>query len=250
MGNRLETQHNGVAAESLRYDDNNQLLRATVAQDTPAGGTLSSFALNASGNRTSVTTDGVSTSYAAANPLNQYPAVGGKAATYDGNGNLATYNGWTYIYDALNRLTRAANVSAGQNAYFYYDGLNRQVARNLTGESTHFSVWDGWNLFAEYDPNNVWNRTTVHGLPGDLVEKIEAGVPNTIYYPDGLAETSLSTSLRPQSHSVTQRIMLLGLSPLTQVSHISSIMLILVFTSRAIRFKVSSTALYFYLPTA
>jgi len=39
-----------------------------------------------------------------------------KRLTYSPNGNLATYNGWTFTYDAQNRLT---NVGAATN--FVYD---------------------------------------------------------------------------------------------------------------------------------
>jgi YD repeat-containing protein len=47
----------------------------------------------------------------------------------------------SYSYDASgNRLSRASTT--GKNAYFYYDGLNRQVARSITGEPVYFSVWD------------------------------------------------------------------------------------------------------------
>jgi RHS repeat-associated protein len=60
--------------------------------------------------------------------------------TYDdaagpGNGNLVVYNGWTYNYDAQNRLRHALNASTGNEAYFYYDGLNRQIARTVTGSA-------------------------------------------------------------------------------------------------------------------
>jgi hypothetical protein len=34
------------------------------------------------------------------NNLNQYTMFAGIGATYDGNGNLASYNGWSYSYDA------------------------------------------------------------------------------------------------------------------------------------------------------
>src|SRR3954469_787629 len=49
------------------------------------------------------------------------------SATYDGNGNLQNYKGWTYTYDAQNRLTAAEN-QAGTRVHYYYDGLNRRIA--------------------------------------------------------------------------------------------------------------------------
>ncbi|MBA2682562.1 MAG: RHS repeat-associated core domain-containing protein, partial [Ktedonobacteraceae bacterium] len=69
---------------------------------------------------------------------------------------------------------------------FYYDGLNRQVARVINGIAT-YSVWDGAERVAEYDASgNVLNRWIYAG--GDLVRSPN---PQQIYYyPDGLGSTS------------------------------------------------------------
>ena len=53
------------------------------------------------------------TTFAAANNSNQYPTIGEADATCDGNGNLATYNGRTYTYDSMNRLTLASASRSG-----------------------------------------------------------------------------------------------------------------------------------------
>jgi YD repeat-containing protein len=66
------------------------------------GVNMDTLQYDANGNRTSVVDNGVSTTYGTANSLNEYPAVGSAAATYDLNGNLKTYDGWTYVYDAQN----------------------------------------------------------------------------------------------------------------------------------------------------
>ncbi len=76
---------------------------------------------DANGNRTTAVENGTTTTYGF-NNLNQYSSVTGLAApTYDGNGNLATYDGWTYEYDAMNRLTHAGKGTT--HAYYWYDGL-------------------------------------------------------------------------------------------------------------------------------
>ena len=79
--------------------------------------------------------------------MNRCTTFNGLGATYDLNGNLKTYNGWTYTYDAQNRLT---TVKQGTTtvAQYWYDGLNRQITRNMNGAIT-FHVWDGWNLIEE-----------------------------------------------------------------------------------------------------
>ena len=67
--------------------------------------------------------------------------------SYDGNGNLMNYKAWVYHYDAQNRLTYASNGTV--SAQFYYDGKNRQIARNINGV-IRFNAWDGWELVEEW----------------------------------------------------------------------------------------------------
>jgi len=66
---------------------------------------------------------------------------------YDANGNLTGRKGWTYVYDAQNRLTSASNGTT--SAVFYYDGKNRQIARNINGV-IRFNAWDNWELVEEF----------------------------------------------------------------------------------------------------
>jgi hypothetical protein len=61
---------------------------------------------------------------------------------YDANGNLASYNGWTYSYDAQNRL-KTVKQGATTMAQYWYDGLNRQITRKISGGAPTFNVWDG-----------------------------------------------------------------------------------------------------------
>ena len=56
--------------------------------------------------------------------------MGGLNATYN-NGNLASYDGWNYTYDAMNRLLNVSGPG-GVYANFYYDGLGRQVPTTPT----------------------------------------------------------------------------------------------------------------------
>ena len=53
-----------------------------------------------------------STSYAAANTLNQYPSVNGTTFGYDLKGNLTTDGTWSFAYDAENRLLTATSEVA------------------------------------------------------------------------------------------------------------------------------------------
>ena len=92
MSNRTSIQRDGATPEPQAYDAIQQL-----TQTVTDGGAVT-MAYDNNGNRTSTNGGYVS------NNLNQYTVFAGIGATYDGNGNLASYDGWSYSYDAQNRL--------------------------------------------------------------------------------------------------------------------------------------------------
>jgi RHS repeat-associated protein len=95
---------------------------------------------------------------------------------YDDNGNLIHYKEWNYRYDAQNRLTEAWNGAT--TAKFYYDGKNRQIARNINGV-IRFNSWDGWDLLEEYSSNLDVATAYLQGSTG-VIKSWSAA--NTIYY--------------------------------------------------------------------
>jgi RHS repeat-associated protein len=137
-----------------------------LVSETRPDGKVVQYAYDANGNRTSVTLDGVTTTYVV-NNMNQYMSVGGATYTYDADGNLTrvadgaavttyTYNEngqltgtatpagtWTYEYNALGQ--RVAAVRDGQRTAYQldaleplalvaeYDGAGTRVARYATG---------------------------------------------------------------------------------------------------------------------
>lgn len=112
----------------------------------------------------------------------------GGTFNYDNEGCLLSYNGWTYTYDAQNRLTNVTNVPNGTTtAQFYYDGKNRQIARSINGAPPTFSVWDDWELIEEYGTGNVRTAAYLQGAHGP----VKSLVGNVYYfYQDELGSTS------------------------------------------------------------
>ena len=110
----------------------------------------------------------------AVNGLNQYTAVGGAALSYDANGNLTGGGGWSYGYDAVNRLVSAAGP--GVSAGYGYDPSGRRVSKTVNGGSTWF-LYDDANLVAEYDLWGNLSRRYVFGPGVDrpLVEYVGSG---------------------------------------------------------------------------
>ncbi|MFN2622854.1 MAG: RHS repeat-associated core domain-containing protein, partial [Chthoniobacterales bacterium] len=112
------------------------------------------------------------------------------ASSYDANGNLTGYKGWTYTYDAQNRLTFADNHS-GTRVHYYYDGLNRRIASSDINGNVTINVWDGWNLIEERTSGNGLICLYVDGAGTD--EKVLRWSPNTgrfWYHQDGRGNVS------------------------------------------------------------
>lgn len=163
------------------------------------------YAYDATGNRQSVTDSVFGASTYTANNLNQYTAVadtgGTRTPTYDGNGNFATQAGWSYAYDAQNRLVSAAGDT--QRLDLVYDGRNRPVHRTAYARSGAGAGWvqsesyalayDGWKVIAEYTDANVERALYFHGPGADeLLLKVD-GSGSAYYHRDALGSARVLT---------------------------------------------------------
>ena len=129
---KLTSETTADGTTSYGYDADGQLTSVTL----PGGRTMT-YAYDPSGNRVSVTDNGVATPYTV-NNLNEYTSVGGTTYGYDADGNLtsSTANGvtTTYTYDALNRLT---GISAPGDTYTYqYAALGHLAMTTHKGQRT------------------------------------------------------------------------------------------------------------------
>jgi RHS repeat-associated protein len=108
---------------------------------------------------------------------------------YDEKGNLTSGVGWTYDYDAQNRLTTMQG--AGMTITLTYDPLNRVVTRNVNGAVTQ-NVWDGWNLIEEHRPDCSIQRCYLQGgNQNEMVAAFDGNVhTNHWYWQDGRGNTS------------------------------------------------------------
>ncbi|MBX9690640.1 MAG: RHS repeat-associated core domain-containing protein, partial [Candidatus Obscuribacterales bacterium] len=89
----------------------------------------------------------IAQSYAAANSLNQYPAVNGNNYSYNENG-CQTAGPLSASFDDLNRLTEASTGSSTVD--YLYDPVNRQGQKTVDTTNTGF-LYDGLQLVSEYD---------------------------------------------------------------------------------------------------
>lgn len=96
-----------------------------------------------------------------ANGLNQYLTEGSATLTYDSRGNLSSLTSAgvtkTYAYSSENMLT-----SASGNVTLAYDPLGR-LREVLSANSTNRFLYDGLDLIGEYDSLGSMTRRYVHG---------------------------------------------------------------------------------------
>lgn len=98
------------------------------------------------------------------NNLNQYTQINNQSLSYDNNGNLTQFDGWTYSYNAHNRLTSA--VKTGKNLQLRYDPQGKLSTSTLNGSKTTF-LYDGDELVAEYGSSGAMLSRYVHGVAHD-----------------------------------------------------------------------------------
>lgn len=138
------------------------------------------YALDALGNRTTVTTNGVATHYTADN-MNAYTAItGGQNMTpqYDDNGNMTSDGAHTYQYNYNNRLI---SVDNGATATYTYDALNRRIQKTVvsTGSTTNY-YYCGDQAIEERDANDAVLATYIFGISVDDVLQMQRD-GNTYY---------------------------------------------------------------------
>ncbi len=79
-------------------------------------------------------------------------AVNGNTLTYDALGNLTSYNGYTYSWEAGRHL---AQITNGENTYSYkYDDNGIRTQKTVNGVTTYYTTVDG-RITAQYDGTNT-----------------------------------------------------------------------------------------------
>jgi len=189
IGNRLTmTALNGTT--QYFYDSISQLTKVIY----PTGSTTD-YNLDAAGNRASVLTDGVPSTYSS-NSLNQYASVNSDIYTYDPNGNMTTKTTvagtTTYTYDFENRLIQV--VTPTEVVSYTYDPFGRRISKTTSAGTTKF-FHDGFRVIAEKDSLGAVQATYVHGRWIDEVLVMNRGGIEYVYSQDGLGSVINLTDL-------------------------------------------------------
>lgn len=135
------------------------------------------------------------TSYAAANTLNQYTQVTKGANPtvtlgYDTNGNLTTDGTWTFAYDGENKMTSA--TKPGTTATYAYDPLLRREGKTVNGTTTTFLL-DGAEEIGDYDAAGAMLRRFVPSNATDapiaMIEGTGGGIVRKWFHRNRLGST-------------------------------------------------------------
>ena len=159
----------GVPGQTLSYthDSADQLLSVSNPKD--ASNYPQSYAYDPAGNLTTATTPSGSRSFTY-NSLNERTTDAGVAQQFDANGNLSTGMGFTFTWDAEDRLKSLSYNGAQKRIEYDYDGRGRRVRirsmDNGVKTAEYLYVWDGLQLCEKRD---------------SAVESF----PVAIYYPQG-----------------------------------------------------------------
>ena len=111
--------------------------------------------VNRIGNRLTAEEDGTATVYTSSD-LNQYTRVNTEEPSYDADGNMLTWNGWSYTWNDENRLVAAEKGALRFEADYDYMGRRFEKKIRRDGVLTKYEkyVYDGYKLIAIYDALN------------------------------------------------------------------------------------------------
>jgi RHS repeat-associated protein len=165
-GRRTGISRNGQS-ETYGYDNARQVAGSSIPL---TGGTHENgYQYDAAANRSSATTNGVTTSYFA-NAVNEYTSVGSFNPSHDPNGNLLTgqvpgsagLQPASFTWNIHNEMV-TATAANGDTAQYQYDALGRRTKRTETIGGVPISTWfltNGWNVELEYEYGAYARRMT------------------------------------------------------------------------------------------
>ncbi|HAS82554.1 MAG TPA: hypothetical protein DCS43_07765, partial [Verrucomicrobia bacterium] len=161
VGRRTKRIDNASVTNAFGYNVRSEVIEALMGTNTYG------YAYDPIGNREQASLNTV-TNFYAANALNQYTNISNGAViepTYDADGNMLTFNGWTFTWNGENRLITASNtITVINNAYDYMGRRITKTTKNQaqgTTNQTQF-VYDGWAMIREQSATTT--NTYVYGL--------------------------------------------------------------------------------------
>ncbi len=183
-------------AWTYQYDDDSQLVHATLASTNPAISDQDlTYAYDAVGNRIYTVTNGVATEYVT-NNMNQYVRVGNAIYTYDADGNMVskTEDGitTTYTYNPISQLVRVSSPT--DNEVYTYNAIGNRIAATYGSATTKYVVdpVGTGDVVAEYDGNG--DRVALYRHGYGLISRSDRSGTQAYYTFSAIGNTSELTS--------------------------------------------------------
>ncbi|CAA6690077.1 MULTISPECIES: RHS repeat domain-containing protein [unclassified Lentimonas] len=173
IGRRLDRIQEGTAFaqdsfDAFDYNDRSEVTDSdrylgtdTSDQSSPVVGDIFDYDYDPIGNRLS-SSAASNTSYTT-NELNQYTSITGQsiAPTHDADSNQTqSAAGWTYQWDAENRLIEAYSFTEDKKLEFVYDYMGRRVQKSVIVISSGVTIsserflYVNWNVIATFEIQN------------------------------------------------------------------------------------------------
>lgn len=154
VGNLKRLRNGNQNDPPLRVYGYDGLNRLTEAKDGATNAVLQGYAYDKTGNRTSATIGGATTTYTYPAGNHRLTAVGSATRTYDGNGNTTQIPGAVqknFVYGDHNRMTQYKEGTTVRMSYAY-NGKGEQVRRYASGTTNVYSMYDeAGRWLGEYD---------------------------------------------------------------------------------------------------
>jgi RHS repeat-associated protein len=178
-GNILTISQNGTQEVQYYYDANNELTR----EDNVWQNETITYSYDSDGNITEkdtypYTTGDLGTAITVGsyqnNSQNQLTNYNGNGITYDSNGNMQTYNGWTYSWQKTDQLAGMSNTD--NTISYQYNDNGIRTSKTVNGVTTNYTL-NGNQIVSQTDGTNTINYA--YDSNGNLVYMTLNG---TVYY--------------------------------------------------------------------
>ena len=180
---RIDATPGLSVTNAFGYNPRSEVTEAAMGENTYG------YAYDPIGNRQWSAVNTVTNTYAA-NGLNQYSQISAPSVVnpiHDADGNMLTYNGWTFAWSGENRLIQASN--ALHLVTYAYDHQGRMIQKVVDGQTSTL-IWDGFNIIQvlTHSQTHTLTNSFIWGLDlsqslqgaggvGGLLAEIKEGVP-------------------------------------------------------------------------
>ncbi|MGF6416861.1 YD repeat-containing protein [Stenotrophomonas sp. AN71] len=174
---------NGAGSAVLAKYAYDTLGRLTQTQDGTTGTPIETYAYDASGNRTALTTSAGTASYTCPATSHRLTAADGEACSHDAAGNTISIGSKVFTYSDANRMNAVKQGNAVLESYGY-NHRGERVLRSPAGGAAQITLYDeagqwlgNYSATGQAQQHAIW----LDSYPVALISLPSAGVPELAY---------------------------------------------------------------------